>query len=170
MFHGRHQRSGPSCPNPSIFLRFIKSDRLLAGGPNAEQQAAYDALLAKSNALGGGFGDTGTGGEGGTPVSSGISRVSPATAAASTTLTVTYNFDDAWTPGVPPLTNMAGNAITPTVTLGGLTGTNVNRLSRYELQATFILPAGAGLLDAQATFPGPNTPMFSRTFTFEMTP
>ena len=28
-----------------------------AGGPNAEQEAAYDALLAKNQALGGGFGD-----------------------------------------------------------------------------------------------------------------
>ena len=139
------------------------------GGPNAEQQAAYDSLLAKSDALGGGFGDTGTGG-GGTPVSAGIVSVSPATASASTTLTVTVNFDDAWTPRVPPLTNMAGNPITPTVTLGGVTGTAVNRLSQYVLQATFTLPAGTGLLDALATFPGPNRLAFGRTFAFEVTP
>ncbi|MGI9243189.1 MAG: sulfatase-like hydrolase/transferase [Verrucomicrobiales bacterium] len=139
------------------------------GGLTAEQMAAYDALLAKSDTLGGGFGDTGSGG-GDMPVSSGILNVSPATAAAGTTLTVTFTFDDTWTPPVPPLNNMAGNPITPTVTLGGITGTGVNRLSRYVLQATFTLPAGAGMLDAQATFPGPNMLMYGRTLAFEVTP
>lgn len=138
-----------------------------AGSPDAGQEAAFDALLAKSDALGGSFGDSGSGG-GGIPVSSGLSDLTPVTAAAGTTLTVTFNFDSNWTPGVPPLNNMNGIPIIPTVTLGGVTGTGMNRISRYVLQATFTLPAGAGFLDALAIFPGPNTPTFGRTFAFEV--
>ena len=52
--------------------------------------------------------------------------------------------------------------------LGSVTGTGVDRTSRYVLEATFTLPAGVGFLDAQATFPGPNMPMFGRTVAFEV--
>ena len=142
-----------------------------AGGPNAEQQEALDSLLEKNEALGGGFGDTGdTGGGTGTPVSTGILNLSPSEAPAGTTLTVTFNFDPDWMPRVPPLENMAGNPIVPTVTLGSVTGTNVNRIGRDVLQATFVLPDTAGFLDAQADFPGPNRPDFGLTFAFEVTP
>ncbi len=138
-----------------------------AGGPNAEQAAAYEALLAKNQALGGGFGDTDNGG--GMPVSTGILSLSPNAAPAASTLTVTFTFDDTWTPNVPPLNNMAGNPIVPTVRLGSAIGTGVNRLSRYVLQAQFTLPAGAGTLDAEAEFPGPNRPTFGLTEAFEVT-
>lgn len=140
-----------------------------AGGPNAEQQAAYEALLAKNESLGGGFGEEGDGG-GGTSVSTGIVSVTPANAAAGTRVTVTFNFDRDANPPVPPLNNMQGNPITPTVRLGGVTGENVIRTGRYLLQASFIVPNNAGWLDAEAVFPGPNRPTFGLTFAFEVTP
>ncbi|MEM7383356.1 MAG: YHYH protein [Verrucomicrobiota bacterium] len=144
-----------------------------AGGPNAEQEGAYEALLARNAALGGGFGMMGTGGGGGgggAPVSAGILSVEPASAATGSNLTVTFNFDNGWTPRVPPLNNMADNPITPAVSLGGVPGTNVNRLSRYVLEATFTLPGSPGFLDGLAVFPGPNMPRFERTVAFEVTP
>ena len=144
-----------------------------ASGLNAEQQEAYNTLLAKNEALGGGFGDatTGGGGDGGgtDPVSTGILSVSPGSAAIGTTLTVTFNFDANADQRVPPLNNMQGNPITPAVTLGGITGTNVNRISRNVLQADFALPNTPGHLDAEATFPGPNRPTFGLTNAFEVT-
>ncbi|MFT4548656.1 MAG: arylsulfatase A-like enzyme [Verrucomicrobiales bacterium] len=162
---------------PSFELYNIGSDpgeasELLADGSDAGEQAIYDSLLAKNTALGGGFGETDGGGGGGegTPVSSGILELSPDSGTPGTTLTVTFNFDDNWPQNVPRLTNMAGNAITPTLTIGGVTGSNVSRPSRYVATATFTLPAGAGFYDAGAVFPGPNTPTFGRTFAFEVTP
>lgn len=140
-----------------------------AGDLDAEQQAAYDALLGKNESLGGGFGETDDGG-GGTSVSTGILSVAPANAAAGTRVTVTFNFDRNANPPVPPLNNMQGNPITPTVTLGGVTGTHVNRTNRYMLQASFVVTNNSGWLDAEAVFPGPNRPTFGLTVAFEVTP
>jgi arylsulfatase A-like enzyme len=139
-----------------------------SGGPNAEQEAAYNALMETNEALGGGFGD-GDGDATDPPVSTGILSVSPNTAAAGTSLTVTFNFDSNTTPGIPPLNNMQGNPITPNVTLGGIAGTNINRLSRYVLQANVILPNSPSQLNAEAIFPGPNRPTFGLTSAFEVT-
>ncbi len=141
------------------------------GGPNAVQQAAYEALLAKNEALGGGFGDMGDdpgSGNGGNPVSTGILSVTPDSAPAGANLTVTFNFDNTAAPPVPPLNNMQGNPITPSVTLGGVPGTNVNRLSRYVLQASFVLPSRSSVLGAEAIFPGPNRPTFGLTIAFQV--
>ncbi|MCH1506482.1 MAG: sulfatase-like hydrolase/transferase [Verrucomicrobiales bacterium] len=139
-----------------------------SGGPNAEQEAAYNALLEKNEALGGGFGD-GSGGATDPPVSTGILSVFPNTAVAGTSLTVTFNFDPNANPGIPPLSNMQGNPIIPNATLGGIAGTNVNRLSRYVLQADVVLPNSPGQLNAEAIFPGPNRPTFGLTVAFEGT-
>ena len=51
-----------------------------------------------------------------------------------------------------------------------ITGTNINRISRYSLQATFTLPSTPGMLDATAIFPGPNRPTFGLTNAFEVAP
>ena len=139
-----------------------------SGGPNAEQEAAYNALLETNEALGGGFGD-GDSDASDPPISTGILSVFPNTATSGTSLTVTFNFDPNATPGVPPLNNMQGNPITPNVTLGGIAGTNINRLSRYVLQTTFVLPNSPGNLHAEAIFPGPNRPTFGLISAFEVT-
>lgn len=66
--------------------------------------------------------------------------------------------------------SMAGNPITPTLTIGGSTGTAVARPSRNVATATFTLPNTPGSYDAEAVFPGPNMPTFGLTFAFEVTP
>jgi len=143
---------------------------LAADGIDANEQPFYDVLIDKNTALSGGFGDTGNGG-GGDPVSTGILDLAPDSGTPGNTITVTFNLDQNVTmPGIPPLNNMAGNPITPTLTIGNVTGTNVNRPSRYVATATFTLPAAAGFYDAQIIFPGPNTPTFDRTFAFEVAP
>ena len=145
-----------------------ETDNLLIGGLDAAEQAVFDALDAKNDALGGGFGDTGGGG--GTPVSTGILSLSPNRAGTGSTVTVSFNFDNNYTPNIPPLTNMQGNPITPTLTIGGVPGTNVTRINRYTATANFTLAVTPGFYDAEAEFPGPNRPTFGLTFALEVTP
>ena len=125
---------------------------LLLGTLTAAEQTAYDALLARNTQL-----DANNGGGGNTTDATGILSVSPSTATPGATVTITINLDPNKTdPVVPPI----GGPTINTITLGGISGTNITRPSNYVAQATFVLPTTPGSYAVELIFNGPQMRTF----------
>ena len=123
-------------------------NNLLLGTLTATEQAAYDALLARNEELAPDLGGTDA---------TGILSVTPVSGNAGATVTITINLDPNKTdPVVPPI----GGPTINTITLGGISGTNITRPSNYVAQATFVLPATPGSYAVELIFNGPQ----ARTF------
>ena len=147
-----------------------------AGGLNAEQQEAYDSLLAKNEALGGGFGDV--------PVVDN-----------SVTLYFELQNPNAQGDDVPPLVNTTnGNIIQPqTITVGGVAATwdnginaNGDAASRVDstgtadqlwikfdfdpIAAGFDQPGLEGPHEIAVTFPGPGARIYTAISSYTFLP
>lgn len=128
---------------------------LLLGTLNLEQQAAYDGIIARQNELLPDLGSTDA---------TGILSASPPSANAGTIVTLRIALDpNHQNPVVPGVNRAIGN-----VTLGGVTGTNINRLDRYTLDATFSLPTTPGSYPLEVVFTGPERRTFGLNQAFEI--
>lgn len=128
---------------------------LLLGTLDQEQQAAYDLLLARQTEL---LPDTGL------TDATGVLSATPSSAAAGSTVTLTITLDPNQTdPEVPGVTRPID-----TVTLGPVTGTNINRLDRYNFEATFTLPNTPGSYPVEVIFTGPQRRTFGLNDAFEV--
>ncbi len=113
--------------------------------------APYDNIGVGST----GGGDTGGGGGGG------ITAVAPTTAAASSTVTVTITLDVNANPALPPTQAVPGS-----VTIGGVSGTSIQRTSTNTVTASFTFGATASTNTVTVTF---TNPMDSTTLSYTLT-
>ncbi|YCM43112.1 YHYH protein [Verrucomicrobiaceae bacterium 227] len=133
-----------------------EGSNLLLGTLTAEEQAAYDGLLARNEELAPDAGGTDA---------TGILSVSPTSATAGATVTITINLDPNKTdPVVPPI----GGPTINTITLGGISGTNITRPSNYVAEATFVLPTTPGSYAIELIFNGPQARTFGLNNAFEV--
>lgn len=131
---------------------------LLLGTLSAAEQAAFDEIVAFNATL-----SEMTEGSG-TTDATGILSVTPATGTAGESITLTINMDpDKDDPVVPGL-----NRDIASITLGGVSGTNITRPSRYVAQATFVLPTQLETLAAEVIFTGPQRRTFGLNDAFEV--
>jgi len=138
----------------NVAIDLSETNDLLLGSLTAEEQAAYDALLTRNEEL--------------TPDpritdATGVLSVTPSRAIAGTSVTLTINFDPNKTdPVVPGLDRDIAR-----ITLGGVTGTNITRPSRYLAQAAFVLPATPAAHSIEVIFTGPQMRTFGSNTAFE---
>ena len=128
-------------------------NNLLLGTLTPEAQTAYALLLARNLELEPGIiGTTATG----------ILSATPATGTAGSTVTITFNLDPNKTDPVVPGIDLPIN----TITLGGVSGSNITRPSRYVAQATFVLPNQNGPQPVEIIFTGPQIRTFGSNTAF----
>jgi arylsulfatase A-like enzyme len=128
---------------------------LLLGDLTPDEQAAYDALIARNEELAPDTGNTDA---------TGILSVTPSSATAGSTVTLAITLDpDKTDPVVPGLDRDIA-----TITLGGVAATDITRASRYVAEATFVLPNTPGSYAIEAIFTGPQARTFGLNDAFEV--